>query len=184
MLTFITGNLNKVRECERILGARLDHEALELEEIQAVDLMPVVEHKARNAYTVLGRPVLVEDTGLAFDAWNGLPGALIKWFLTSVGVEGVCRMLQAEAKRGATASTLLGYCDGGDVQTFVGTVVGSIPDHPRGTSGFGWDPIFQPRGSDLTFAELAELDGVEKDRFSMRRKALDALQQSGLLDQY
>ena len=179
MLTFITGNTNKVRECERILGASLAHEPLDLEEIQSIDLLPVIQHKARLAYATLGRPVLVEDTGLAFTAWNGLPGALIKWFLTSVDVDCLCQMLGGETNRGATATTLLGYCDGVEVQTFNGKVYGHIADRPRGASGFGWDAIFQPEGSRRTFAEM---DAAEKDLFSMRRKALEALQQSGLLD--
>ena len=178
MLTFITGNVNKVREFERILGYALTHTALDLDEIQAVDLLPVIEHKARHAYAALGRPVLVEDTGLAFAAWNGLPGALIKWFLTSVGVEGICQMLQGETNRAASATILLGYCDGKDVQIFPGSMDGVVPTTPHGESGFGWDAIFQPHGSRLTFAEM---DPSEKDRFSMRRIALEALQQSGLI---
>ena len=178
MLTFISSNTNKVRECERILGSAVAHESLPLDEIQSIDHLPVVEHKARLAYAALSRPVLVEDTGLAFAAWNGLPGALIKWFLSSVGVEGLCQMMRAETNRAATATTLLGYCDGESVQTFAGMVQGSISDRPRGTRGFGWDAIFQPETSGLTFAEM---NAAEKDRFSMRGKAFEALQASGLL---
>ena len=178
MLTFISGNTNKVRECERLLGATLAYASLPLDEIQSIDPLPVVEHKARLAYAALNRPVLVEDTGLAFAAWNGLPGALIKWFLGSVGTEGLCRLMRAETNRAATATTLLGYCDGENLRTFAGTVQGSVPDQPRGTRGFGWDAIFQPEASDRTFAEMS---AAEKDRFSMRRKALEAFRSSGLL---
>ena len=172
MLTFISGNTHKVRECERLLGVTLASASLPIDEIQSIDPLPVVEHKARLAYAALSRPVLVEDTGLVFAAWNGLPGALIKWFLGSLGPEGLCRMMRA------TAITLLGHCDGESVRTFAGTVQGSIPDQPRGTGGFGWDAIFQPEASALTFAEM---NAAEKDRFSMRRKALEAFQASGLL---
>ena len=178
MLTFISGNTHKVRECERLLGMTLAHESLALDEIQSIDPLPVVEHKARLAYATLKRPVLVEDTGLAFAAWNGLPGAFIKWFLGSLGPEGLCRMMRAETNRTATATTLLGYCDGERLRTFAGTVQGAIPDQPRGREGFGWDAIFQPEASALTFAEMS---ATEKDRFSMRRKALEAFRASGLL---
>lgn len=178
MVTFITGNPEKIRECERMLGVELAHETLPLEEIQALDVGVVVSHKARAAYAALERPVLVEDTGLAFTAWNGLPGALIAWFLDSVGVHGVCRMLEGEANRAATATSVFAYCDAGGVRTFAGTVAGQVPDRPRGTSGFGWDAIFAPQGSDLTFAEM---DAAEKDRWSMRRRALESLDASGLL---
>ncbi|MGH8009486.1 MAG: non-canonical purine NTP pyrophosphatase, partial [Candidatus Binatia bacterium] len=96
MLTFITSNTDKLREVERILGRTLAQASLPLEEIQAIDLDPVVSHKAKQAYGHLGRPVLVEDTGLAFTAWHGLPGALIKWFLATLGTDGICKLLRGE----------------------------------------------------------------------------------------
>ncbi len=179
MLIFITSSAIKLAEIERILGRPLTQASLPLEEIQDIDLEPVVRHKARQAYAQLGRPVLVEDTGLAFTAWNGLPGALIKWFLVSLGTEGICRLLRGEANRRATATTLFAYDDGTDARVFSGTVQGLIPEIPRGANGFGWDAIFQPLDSDRTFAEMAP---EEKDRFSMRRLALEQLRNSDLLD--
>ncbi len=179
LLTFITSSASKRAEVERILGRPLKHLALSLDEIQSVDLEPVVSHKAQQAYTLVGGPVLVEDTGLSFAAWNGLPGALIKWFLSALGTAGICRLLQGESNRAATAATLFGYDDGTGCRVFSGAASGMIPDRPRGTQGFGWDAIFQPLGSDKTFAEMAH---EEKDRFSMRRLALDQLRDSGLLD--
>ncbi len=179
MLTFITSSANKLAEVERILGRGLRQASLPLEEIQAIDLELVVRHKAHQAYADLGRPVLVEDTGLAFAAWNGLPGALIKWFLTAVGPNGICKLLRGETNRAATATTFFGYCNGTEYRVFAGTVLGIILDEPRGTNGFGWDAIFQPLDSDQTFAEMSP---EEKDRFSMRRLALEQLRNSGLLD--
>jgi non-canonical purine NTP pyrophosphatase (RdgB/HAM1 family) len=179
VLTFITSSANKLAEVERLLGRPLVRESLSLEEIQAVDLDPVVRHKAQQAYAVLRRPVLVEDTGLAFAAWNGLPGALIKWFLLTLGTAGICRVLRGETNRGARATTLFGYCDGTVCHVFAGAVSGVVPAAPCGTHGFGWDTIFQPRGSERTFGEMTP---EEKDRFSMRRLALERFRQSGVLD--
>lgn len=178
MLTFITGNEHKRVEVERLLGRSLASEALSLEEIQSLDLEPVVRHKATRAYALLQRPVLVEDTGLAVAAWNGFPGALIKWLLVSLGVEGICRLLREERNRSATATTLFGYCDDRELRVFPGSVTGVIVEAPRGNAGFGWDALFQPRGSLYTFAEMS---GEEKDRFSMRRLALEQLRRSGFL---
>jgi non-canonical purine NTP pyrophosphatase (RdgB/HAM1 family) len=179
LLTFITGSAHKRAEVERILGRPLKHTSVALDEIQAVDLEPVVSHKARQAYALVGGPILVEDTGLSFAAWNGLPGALIKWFLSALGTAGICRLLQGENNRTATAVTLFAYDDGTTRRVFSSAVSGTIPDRPRGTQGFGWDAIFQPLGSGKTFAEMTP---EEKDRFSMRRLALDQLRDSGLLD--
>jgi Xanthosine triphosphate pyrophosphatase len=179
-LTFVTSSADKLREIERILGRTLAQESSPLEEIQAVELAPVVSHKARQAYARLGRPVLVEDTGLAFAAWNGLPGALIKWFLQTLGTDGICRLLRNEPNRAATATTLFAYYDGTVSRLFSGVTAGKVPETPRGANGFGWDPIFQPLGSDRTFAEMTP---EEKDRFSMRHLALEQLRDSGLLDE-
>ena len=149
-----------------------------LDEIQDIALEPVVIHKVKQAYAHVQQPVLVEDTGLTFAAWNGLPGALVKWFLSALGMEGLCRLLQGAENRLATASTVFAYYDGTLLRVFPGTVMGSIPHSPRGSGCFGWDSIFQPLGSALTFAEMS---AEEKDRFSMRRLALEQLRASGLL---
>jgi non-canonical purine NTP pyrophosphatase (RdgB/HAM1 family) len=179
LLTFITSSKSKWAEVERLLGLPLTHANIPLEEIQNLALEPVVIHKAKHAYAQVQRPVLVEDTGLAFAAWNGLPGALVKWFLSALGTNGLCRLLQGESNRSATASTLFAYYDGTLLRVFPGTMIGSIPQTPRGSGGFGWDPLFQPLGSKRTFAEMS---AEEKDQFSMRRLALDQLRASGLLD--
>lgn len=177
-LTFITSSENKLHEVVRLLGHPLARAAIALDEIQEVALAPVVAHKTRQAYAQLGGPVLVEDTGLVFAAWNGLPGALVKWFLSSLGNAGTCRLLQHESNRAATATTMFGYYDGTLYRTFSGSIEGIITESPRGTQGFGWDAIFQPVGSERTFAEMAP---EEKDRVSMRRLALEQLRESGLL---
>jgi non-canonical purine NTP pyrophosphatase (RdgB/HAM1 family) len=179
LLTFVTSSANKLAEVERILGRRLAQASLPLEEIQAIELETVVRYKAHQAHARLGQPVLVEDTGLAFTAWHGLPGALIKWFLVALGPKGICKLLRDETNRAATATTLFGYYNGSEYRVFAGTVSGIIPEAPRGTNGFGWDAIFQPLGSDRTFAEMTP---EEKDQFSMRRLALEQLSNSGLLD--
>ncbi len=176
-LFFVTSNINKVAKIQTVLGHPIEQVDLDLPEIQAVDVKEVIEAKAREAYQQIGKPVLVEDTGLFFDAWNGLPGALIKWFLQTVGNEGICTMLQPFANRRATAETCLGVFDGTDFVTFSGYAPGIIPHEPRGTLGFGWDPIFQPDGSAKTFAELTPDDIRTVD---MRRDA--ALQLRGYLE--
>jgi non-canonical purine NTP pyrophosphatase (RdgB/HAM1 family) len=171
-LVFVTQSLDKVAEARRILGDAIEHRALVLPEIQAVDLEPVVELKARDAYRALGgRPVLVEDTGLFIDAWNGLPGALAKWFVERVGPGGLCAMMASFANRTAWAVTLAGTYDG-ELRLFPGRVRGRIAVAPSGSAGFGWDSVFIPDGSDRTYAELA---GADKDRLSMRRIALEAV---------
>ena len=87
---FVTGNPNKVREAGEILKIPLEQvEVKGLFEMQTQDLDELVRHKCEQAYQALKSPVLVEDSGLQFNAWKGLPGALVKWFETTVGCEGM-----------------------------------------------------------------------------------------------
>jgi non-canonical purine NTP pyrophosphatase (RdgB/HAM1 family) len=168
----VTQSNAKIEEFSRLLGQGIDHEHIDLPEIQSLEPSEVAKHKARAAFEMLGKsPVLVEDTGLAVHAWNGLPGALIKWFLRSVGPHGICQMLQAFPSSAATAETAIAVCDG-EVKVFSGKVDGIIAPRPAGQSGFGWDSIFIPQGATRTFSEMKPL---EKDLYSMRRLAIDKL---------
>jgi non-canonical purine NTP pyrophosphatase (RdgB/HAM1 family) len=166
-----TGNEHKIREFQQLLARPVQPIKLELSEIQAVEVKEVIEAKAREAYRLVGKPVFVEDTGLAFAAWDGLPGALIRWFLDRVGNEGLCQMLQSYEQTAATAETCIGYFDGSDCHVFRGVVTGQIVRTPRGSGGFGWDPIFMPDGWEKTFAEMT----VEKNLVSMRKVAVAQL---------
>lgn len=170
--TLATGNLDKIKEFERLLGYEIDGEKVDLPEIQAIDITEVSKSKVGVAYGELRRPVLVDDTGLFIDAWNGLPGALVKWFLDSVGEAGIIRMMEGETNRSAKVMTSLAYKDSTHEFTVIGEVKGMIADRPKGENGFGYDSIFIPQGYDKTFAEM---DSEEKDMISMRTLAVKAL---------
>ena len=170
-IVFVTSRAEKAREAER-LGFEIERLDLDLPEPQALDPSEIVEAKARAAYSAIGRPVLVEDSGLAIRAWGGFPGALVKWLEKSAGVAAIPRMLDAYPDRGAAAVCAIGYCDGGEVVTARGEAPGAIAGAPRGAGGFGWDTIFVPEGEGRTFAEMAP---EEKDRISHRRRAWDAM---------
>jgi non-canonical purine NTP pyrophosphatase (RdgB/HAM1 family) len=172
-LVFVTSRAEKALEAER-LGFDLERLDLELTEPQALDPSEIVTAKARTAYKLLSRPVLVEDSGLSVHAWGGFPGALVKWVEKSAGVEALTKMLDAFPDRGATATCAIAYCDGGEIVTARGETRGTIAPAPRGAGGFGWDVIFVPEGGERTFAEMTP---AEKDRISHRRRAWDALAQ-------
>jgi inosine/xanthosine triphosphate pyrophosphatase family protein len=72
-ITFITGNQKKADYLAQYLGIEVQHEKLDLDEIQSLDLREVVEHKVRQAYEMVKKPVLVEDTSLTFVALGKLP---------------------------------------------------------------------------------------------------------------
>lgn len=169
---FATKNENKLREVNEILGRNLEQISIELFEPQGVNVEEVVSEKAKDAFHKTGKFVLVEDTSLEFVAWNGLPGALIKWFLDNVGNEGILKMIVGETNRKAVAKTAVGFFDGNQSHVFIGEISGTIPETIRGTGGFGWDPIFVPDGYDKSFAEMTS---VEKNAISMRKLALERM---------
>lgn len=174
-LIILTGNQNKVTEFERLLGVELENIKLDLVEIQSTDVRDVARHKAEEGYKKLRRPCFVDDTGLTIHCWGELPGALIKWFLESVGNEGILDMLKSAPSRSATVTTAIGFCNQNGSQVFVGELDGKIADKSKGENGFGYDPIFIPKDSNRTFAEMTN---AEKDAISMRAIASKAMKQS------
>lgn len=172
-LVFVTSNLAKVREAESVLGCPLDHRALDLDEIQSLDLELVTRRKAMSAFERLGTPVLVEDTSLELGGLGGFPGPLVRWLLASVGPAGICKVAACFDDRRATARCVVCATDGVDEVVAAGVVHGVVPFSPRGRHGFGWDPAFMPDGGGgRTFAEMTAAD---KNALSHRRRALTAL---------
>lgn len=160
---FITGNQNKADYLAKTLGIELEHQKIDLDEIQSVNPLEIVEHKVRQAYDMIQKPVLVEDVSLVFNALNGLPGPFIKFFVEAEnGLENLCRMLDGFEDRSAFASVVYGYFDGETLEIIPGKMDGMIATSPRGEGGYGWDKIFEPQGYDgLTRAELSPEKDIE-----------------------
>jgi XTP/dITP diphosphohydrolase len=174
---FMTTNEHKRREVEEILGVALGRADLDLPEVQAIEPAEVAAEKARAAREALGDtdlPVLVEDSGLMVDAWGGFPGALTKWVMNSVGNEGLLRMFAPGENRSARAVCVVALAEAdGKVRTFRGEVRGTVAESPRGEGGFGYDPVFVPGYSSMTYAEMGE----GKNTDSHRARAFRALRE-------
>lgn len=178
-ITFVTGNAKKLEELVAILGTAFPHKIvnanIELAELQG-DINDICIKKCKEAVKYVKGPVIVEDTSLCFKAFGGLPGPYIKWFLTNVGPEGLYKMLSAYEDKSAQAICTFAYHTGDssdEVLLFQGVTEGDIVV-PRGPRDFGWDPCFQPKGYDRTYAELPK---SEKNQISHRYKALKQLQE-------
>ncbi len=174
-LVFVTSNLGKLEEASAVLGLRLRHHALDLPELQSLDLEEVVRHKARTAFERLGTPVLVEDTSLELAGLGGFPGPLVRWMLSTVGAAGIARVAHAFADPRAVARCLTCALDGTEEVFGLGEVRGVIVESPRGSRGFGWDSVFAPDG--FGGRTYAEMQPAEKNANSHRRKALMALRE-------
>jgi len=167
-LHFVTSNSNKFRELYELLESDLSRIELDLQEIQTTDLHELVKFKLRQAFEHVQAPVIVEDTSLYFEAWNELPGPLVKFFLKNIGLSGMVRALDEFSNNSASAACCLGFTkDGESMHLFEGKVKGTIVE-PRGSQHFGWDAIFLPAGYQLTFGEMTS---QEKHQISPRGDA-------------
>jgi non-canonical purine NTP pyrophosphatase (RdgB/HAM1 family) len=155
-IVYVTGNKQKAKHFMSIMNMDIPHQAVDIEELQSLDIREVVEHKAREAYKQVGKPVIVEDTRLEFHALGRLPGTFIKWFQEELGYEGLCRLIDGKS-RSSTAGAAFAYYDGTDMHVFESEVAGEILDRPSlKESNFGWNVIFRPNGSEISFAEMKE----------------------------
>ncbi len=173
-ICFVTGNKNKLKEAQAIMP-EIKGLDLDLIEIQELEPKKILEAKLEEAKKY--KPncnLMVEDLSLEIEGMNGLPGPLIKWFLKSVGREGVVKMAKSFGNQKAIARVTLGFVNEfGENKFFEGIVEGKIVE-PRGDSDFGWDPIFVPDGFDKTFAEMGM---EEKNKISHRKIALEKLRE-------
>ena len=167
-LHFVTSNHNKFRELSELLEGNLSLIELNLNEIQTTDLHELVKFKLRQAYEQVQAPVIVEDTSLYFEAWNELPGPLIKFFLKNISLSGMVRALYKFNNNLASAACCLGFTKDGEIMhLFDGKLKGNIVE-PRGSQHFGWDAIFLPAGYQQTFGEMSS---QEKHQISPRGAA-------------
>jgi non-canonical purine NTP pyrophosphatase (RdgB/HAM1 family) len=170
-LLFLTGNAGK------IAGAKLvfpDIKSLDIDlpEIQSLDPHVVIRHKLLEGLKHHKSELVVEDTSVYIEALNGLPGPLIKWFLESLGNEGLAELALKYDNQTAEVRSIVGYAKSpDDIRFFEGAQKGKVV-MPRGNAGFGWNPSFQPDGSNKTFAEMSD---AERSKFSMRTKAFRQL---------
>ena len=171
-LFFITSNSGKIKEAQQILGFPVKIKKVTLPEIQSLDLTEIAFNKAKEAFKILNSPLIVDDAGLFIDAWSDFPGPFIKYIFSSGGPQLLLKMLATETNRKATFKAAIAYHNGEQIKVFTGEVKGEIIQKEKGTKGWGFDSIFKPMGSTLTFAQMPE---EEKNQISHRKQALEKL---------
>lgn len=169
-VAFASANQNKFREVQSILlpfDISVDFVPADLLEIQSDSLEKIAREKAKSAYAMAARPVIVEDDGLYASALKGFPGQYSSHAFKTIGNAGMLKLLDGIKDRSAYFCSIIAYFDGKDLQTFEGSVDGQISTSIAG-GGWGYDPIFVPAGAKATFAELSN-----KNDYSHRKKALE-----------
>ena len=188
---FMTGNAGKVREAKHALEPlgfevkQLVVEGVDISEPQCDDLEIVARSKLQQAQGHLPHPddaLMVEDAGLFVDALDGFPGVYSAYVLSTLGCNGVLKLMEENNNRNAEFQAVAALLLEGEVFISRGVCHGVLAAEASGEDGFGFDPIFVPNDieregilqttNELTFADV---DLSVKEKFSHRRKALDGL---------
>ncbi len=157
---FVTGNRHKFEEASEIFsryGLSLNWVNVDVEEIQNDSLIDVIIWKGYEISKILSDKLfIVEDTGLFIKGLNGFPGVYSSYVYKSIGCKGILRLMEGIDDRSAYfLSYGLLYLKDNVFKVFRVKVDGYISYEERGVHGFGFDPIFIPKGSDKTYAEMS-----------------------------
>lgn len=191
-LVFVTGNVNKMREIDDLLG-----DYFKLRNLNDLgfygdipEIYPTIEEnasaKASYIYERFNVDCFADDTGLEVESLNNWPGVYSARFaeieenisfenkqeLTEANIQKLLSSLKDKNSRKARFRTVISLILKGEESRFEGTVNGEITHDKRGIEGFGYDPVFVPDGYDQTFAEMS-LD--EKNKISHRAIAFRKL---------
>lgn len=187
-LIMATNNEHKLREIRQILGDK--YEVKGLKEIGCLEDIPETSdtlegnalQKARYVYEHYGLNCFADDTGLEVEALGGAPGIYTARYGSMNGygdshdsdanIACLLDRLHGAATRKARFRTVIALLQGGKEHLFEGIVEGEILTERRGQDGFGYDPIFAPVETGITFAEMGP---AEKNRISHRGRATQKL---------
>jgi XTP/dITP diphosphohydrolase len=175
---FATGNINKFNEVRSILrqyDISVGMLKLKGDEIQSDSLKEIAQKSVIYAYKRCQLPIFVEDAGLFVNSLSGFPGPYAAYVYKTIHNSGLLKLMDGSKERDAKFQSVIAYCDQETIcepKFFEGEVNGEITLTERkeqGKSGFGFDPIFQPRENEKTFAEMTI---IEKNRYSHRAMAI------------
>lgn len=181
-LVFATNNNHKKAEVANILAP--NYQVLNLADINCfVDIPETGNTFAENAtlkseyvFKNFGIDCFADDSGLEVAALNNAPGIFSARYSgikdDKENLQLLLKNLEGEKNRKARFKTVISLIKNGKNHLFEGVIEGTICNLPSGTQGFGYDPIFQPNGYAITFAEM---DMEEKNRISHRALAMQKL---------
>ena len=176
-ITFVSSNIHKFQEIEEILAGfnlEINFHKADIPEIQADSLENIALFSGNHAYSLLKRPLFVEDTGLFIDALNGFPGPYASYVFRTIGNSGILQLLEGTTDRSAVFKTAIALIlSETESMIFLGATMGTIASSERGKNGWGYDPIFIPiEGDGQTYGEMTV---TNKNKISHRRRSVEQL---------
>ena len=182
-LIFATNNQHKVNEVRSVLGKSfniitLKEAGIDIDIPEPHDTLEAnATEKSKTIFTLTKKNCFSEDTGLEVETLNGEPGVKSARYAGEnrsfdENIEKLLTNLSTAENKTARFRTVISLILEGKEYFFEGICPGKIINERRGNSGFGYDPVFMPDGSEKTFAEM-EME--EKNKFSHRKKAMEKL---------
>jgi len=154
---FLSGNVDKFREASSILapfGVGVRHLKRPKVEIQDPRLENIARFALKEALVDHRKPTVVEDSGLFIEALGGFPGPYSSFVYETIGLKGILALVRRHQRRRAFFQSTIAFGSPSiEPQIFTGKVRGRIARRVTGKSGFGYDPIFIPDGSQKTFGQ-------------------------------
>mgnify|MGYP001390916105 CR=1 FL=1 len=182
-LVFATHNAGKLQEVKELLEPK--YEVIGLSELGDLEDIPENEPtlegnalvKAKTIWEKYGLSCFSDDTGLEIEALNGAPGVYSARYGgpekdPEQNMDRILEELAGQQNRAAQFRTAVALILNGEEHLFEGVVKGAIRKERSGSKGFGYDPVFQPEGYSITFAEM---DSAEKGKISHRGRAMAKL---------
>ncbi len=173
-MILVTSNRHKFQEIAAMFhgtGIPLEWRQMKYEEIQEDTTEMISYRSCVEVRKYLHDDFFLEDTGLYVPSLYGFPGPYSSYVNATIGYAGLQRLVEGKDRR-AYFKTVISLSMGGSITQFGGILRGEISSKARGTTGFGFDPVFIPEGENLTLAEM-EID--LKNRFSHRGRAVSVL---------
>ena len=182
-ICFATNNKNKLKEIRSSVGN--SHEILSLEDIGCTEELPETQNtlegnslqKAKHIANKYKVACFADDTGLLIESLNGNPGVYSARYAgepsdSEKNMDKVLLELESKENRKAKFQTVITLIIDGNETQFHGEVLGTIRKERSGEDGFGYDPIFEPIGYDITFSEM---EMTQKNEISHRGIAVKKL---------
>lgn len=168
MIYFVTSNKGKFVEAQAIFGDLVQRN-IGYNELQVDTLEEVVDFGMVEVMARLKGPIMIEDAGMFIDGLKGFPGVYSAYVQKTIGNSGILRLMEGLDDRMAAFKSVVGYAEP-DMKPiiFKGELKGEIGFEPRGTGGFGYDPIFYVNGKSLAEMSLEEKNGISHRAGSMK----------------
>ncbi|MDD3625970.1 MAG: non-canonical purine NTP pyrophosphatase [bacterium] len=173
-ILIITSNKSKIKEISTILGeygVETLAESIDIPEFRKDTLEDVSKQKAITAFSLLQKPLLVDDTGIFFEAFDEFPGVVTRFIFEKIGYEGILRLLEGKSRNAFYKSCITYIEKSNEPVIFTGEFHGTISEKPslQEDPHFPYDSIFIPEGCSVPRIEQPLEKRIEG---SHRRKAL------------